>query len=157
MTKVEWQEANKGTTPTASQVPRLRLFRFRVAGKTAAVVFVRAAGDADGFSVDEGVGNFSSCFVQVPPRGFAGDAEDCCCFFLGEVVKVHEFQDGNFFGKDNDRFCGGLPVRADRCVAAGCSVEFDTPPYAWPPASSFGTFGGVFLHDFSFCIVFPVT
>lgn len=50
----------------------------------------RAAGHLDTFAVDKSISNFSPGFVQVAPRGLAGDPEFFCCLFLSETFNIDE-------------------------------------------------------------------
>jgi hypothetical protein len=71
-----------------------------------------ATGHLDSFPVNECIGNFPAGFVQVAPRGLAGDPEFFCRLFLFKSFEIDEPYQFDLIGLERD----SLPLLR---VAAG--------------------------------------
>lgn len=65
-----------------------------------------APGDPDHLPVHQGVGDFSPCFVEIPPEGLSRDPEGKGCLFLFEPRKVDEPEGLDLLGEDDDNLIG---------------------------------------------------
>ena len=79
--------------PVVIHTPALRALTFRR---------FLAARDLNTLAVHQCINNFPAGFMEIPPRGLAGDTESGSCFFLFESFKVNESQEFQFVGTQRD-------------------------------------------------------
>jgi len=85
--------------------------------------------------MDQGIGDFTPCFVEVPPHGAARDPEGGRCFLLLKPLEIDQFQEFKFLGEEHHHFLtpqymalGG--VTADRTL--GFNLPAYPRPASWP-------------------------
>lgn len=79
--------------PVVIDTPALRALAFRR---------FLAARDLNSLAVHQCISNLPAGFMEIPPRGLAGDPESGGCLFLFESFKVNESQEFQFVRTQRD-------------------------------------------------------
>jgi hypothetical protein len=81
--------------------------------------------------MDQGIGDFTPCSMEIPPYGAARDAQGCCCFLLLESLQIDQFQEFKFLGKEENHLLPALHV-ALRGITPDRTLLFNLPVYTRP-------------------------
>jgi hypothetical protein len=81
--------------------------------------------------MDQGIGDFTSCFMEVPPYSAARDSEGFRCFLLLKPLQIDQFQEFKFLGEKHDHLTPTLDVALGG-ITPDRTLRFKLPAYPRP-------------------------